>query len=488
MTQRHRPSSSSSSSFAGFRSPQMKRRAFLETTLKTTASVSLLMAGGLPARRAFGQTVDPPLYIMFDARGGWDTSRLLDPHGGEPYSSHYEEQHILTAPGTQHRYAPKDVVGGTPQPFLVGAEGDKQDFFLRYGAEMLVLNGVDTQTNSHDVGPRHVFSGNIRQGTPAFAALVAAIHEESIGATLPMALLSTGGYDDTAGLLPPARVGSANVLLDVAAPYRVNAASTTNFARFLHEDVEAQIRAKQAERHSRMMGSVSLPFRERMHEALDRARSAEPAFAPLHAEFMALPALTPEEAANPLIPKAQVAVAAMRAGVCVSAMLSLGSFDTHGNHDTDHPVKVQQLLDAIDYTVRLLDSLGMRDRATIMLGSDFARTLYNDTPANAGRGKDHWPITSMMVMGRGVSGGRVIGLTERHNFDGNQNRKGVVAHPVKVVAGELVATDMDDPEGFTLRPPHLHDALRELAGVRTHPLAAKFGLDTYAADPLPILS
>ena len=154
----------------------MKRRTFLDYTFKSAASVALL--GALKPRRAFAQAQNPHLFLMFDARGGWDTSRFLDPYGGEPYSSHYEEEHILTVPGTDHRYAPKTVEGGIPMPYLVGKQGEKEDFFTRYGQQLLVLNGVDTETNSHDVGPRHVWSGNIRSGTPAFSALYAAIWEE----------------------------------------------------------------------------------------------------------------------------------------------------------------------------------------------------------------------------------------------------------------------------------------------------------------------
>ena len=88
-----------------------------------------------------------------------------------------------------------------------------------------------------------------------------------------------------------------------------------------------------------------------------------------------------------------------------------------------------------------------------------------------------------MAMGTGVSGGRVIGQTARHVGD----KKGPSAFPVKEVGGELVVTTTDDPEGFMLRPPHLHDALRQLAGIRDHTVSQKFYLDDQGAQPLPIL-
>ena len=463
----------------------MRRRDFL----KSTASATLFLSAPWGARRAIAEQDDHTLWLTFDATGGWDPTMSIDPKGGEPHSSYYDTEHILSVPGTNITYAPREVVGGVPQPFMVGPTDAREDFFQRYGNDLVLIRGIDTQTNSHDVGPRHTWSGNLRDGRPALSALVAAIHEDTIGGALPMTLLSTGGFDFTAGLLPPARVGSVNTLLDLSLPYRVNPRSQSNTARYFHPDVEAKVRAAQAQRHARLTTPDSLPFVHDMLDKLARARATEPAFAAINTEFQALPDLSPEEAANPLIAKVQVALAAMRAGVCVAANLNSGGFDTHQNHDQNHRDRFQTYIDAIDFAVRTLEQLGLKDRAVILMGSDFGRTTYNLPIDDPSRGKDHWPITTMLAMGRGISGGRVIGQTDHGENDDGTHIKGVRAQPVKEVAGEVVVTSPDDPEGFILTPGYVHQALRALAGIDQHPYALRFPIeDLKVLSPLPLFS
>ena len=48
----------------------------------------------------------------------------------------------------------------------------------------------------------------------------------------------------------------------------------------------------------------------------------------------------------------------------------------------------------------------MDDQIVVVVGSEFART----PGYNGGNGKDHWPITSMIVMANGIDGNR------RHGF------------------------------------------------------------------------
>ena len=67
-----------------------------------------------------------------------------------------------------------------------------------------------------------------------------------------------------------------------------------------------------------------------------------------------------------------------------------------------------KLLHAADFIMEEATRAGIRDRVGLVIGSDFGRT----PKYNAGNGKDHWPITSMMMMGAGIRGNRVIGATD----------------------------------------------------------------------------
>jgi uncharacterized protein (DUF1501 family) len=164
--------------------------------------------------------------------------------------------------------------------------------------------------------------------------------------------------------------------------------------------------------------------------------------------------------------QAQLATVAFSAGVAVSVNLSIGGFDTHSNHDTNQTEQLMLLFRGVDYLVSQLAAAGILDRTTIMIGSDFGRTPYY----NDGNGKDHWNITSMMFMGAGVPGGRLIGASDA-------GFKAKTVDPASL-------TPSDDPNvGKRIETKHVHRALRRLAKIDQHPFAAQFPL---VGEDMPI--
>ena len=65
---------------------------------------------------------------------------------------------------------------------------------------------------------------------------------------------------------------------------------------------------------------------------------------------------------------------------------------------------------------------------------------------NKNNGKDHWSISSIMFMGRGIQGNRVIGATDERQF--------------LVPIDPALSTDKEN--GIRVRPEHIHAALRNL--------------------------
>lgn len=83
---------------------------------------------------------------------------------------------------------------------------------------MLVINGVDVQTNSHTVGIVHNWSGRNSEGYPAMTALLVA----GYGADLPVVYLSFGGYSRTGGTIRYTRLNHAGLLRSIATPTVAN--------------------------------------------------------------------------------------------------------------------------------------------------------------------------------------------------------------------------------------------------------------------------
>src|SRR5208337_228202 len=154
---------------------------------------------------------------------------------------------------------------------------------------------------------------------------------------------------------------------------------------------------------------------------------------------------------------ADIALASFKAGVCVSANLSIGQFDSHANNDADQMRLIPEFLAGIRYLLGRAENLKIRDRLVVIVQSEMGRTpTYNN-----GNGKDHWSIGSIMFLGRGIKGNRVIGATDEKQFQ-------VPLDPQTLAC--------DRQKGIRVRPEHIHTALREFAGIANHAFSNKFPL------------
>lgn len=421
-----------------------------------------------------------PLIITLEAAGAWDTTFLIDPKvdsGFTPWTS----DDIRTALGTQIQYAPKLLADGTRSVYRVGALAD--DFFVKHGSRLLVINGVDNATVSHDIGPRVAFTGSNREGIPTFSGLVAGIR----GPALPLSLMTTGGFVNTEGLVPVTRAGKIDVLLGLARSNLQNAATASGTP--MHDDsVLALVRERVVLRDARRQTAARIP-RETVGIVRVQASRLPEVTSQFDALAEALEASSAVQSTNPIIPKAAACLAAMSAGACAVAHIATdASFDTHDQHDTDHPPAMQELLEILDFILDsanadpVISSRGL----VVVVGSDFGRTRYNSDA-----GKDHWPVTSMMVATAGaasvlVDGGRTVGETVLSA--GGSPANGVVARRVKEQDGDVISTQDDDPDGIVLTAGHVHLALRHMLGISDDAISTRFPLTAVVPQtPLPLL-
>src|SRR5215217_1166824 len=135
--------------------------------------------------------------------------------------------------------------------------------------------------------------------------------------------------------------------------------------------------------------------------------------------------------------QADIALAAFKAGVCVSANLSIGQFDSHANNDKDQMRLIPEFLAGIRYLLRRAEDLGIRDRLVVVAQSEMGRT----PTYNKGNGKDHWSIGSIMFLGPRIKGDRVIGATDEKQFH------------VPIDPRTLAC---DRQTGVRIRPEHIH--------------------------------
>jgi hypothetical protein len=376
-----------------------------------------------------------PYYIVFNASGGWDTTYLMDPKGVNGINRLYKEGDILTK--GVHKYAPnkKDAKGGMCN----------EDFYAEFGDDLLTFNGLDYSVNNHSPGERYMATGKLDSlSYPTFAALVAACR----GPDCPLAFLTFGNYSATGNLVAMSRVPYLPSLRKIA-----NADAIDGNERSPYHDEFALDRIEEAlrEEHQTTATQPRLPRAERSENMLYAAQVNSKA---LQRVTQYIPATIPKER---LAQQSEIALASFKAGVCVSANLSIGQFDSHANNDVDQMKLIPEFLAGIANLMRRAGELKIRDQLVVVLQSEMGRTPNY----NAGNGKDHWSIGSAMFLGRGIKGNRVIGATDEKQF---------------TVPIDPKTLKLEKEKGVRIRPEHIHESLRELAGIADNPLSKKFPL------------
>ncbi len=419
----------------------MERRDFIKlcsmTGLTVVAGVSL---DGKPAQAA---PYTGTFWVSISANGGWDVTSIVDPKGnnsGGVLMNKYPTSAIPSDPNGVS-WAPMsqspDIIGN------VNAEAQAANFETWMAAnakDLLVINGVDNQTNAHDVGQRASVTGNAAEGSAAFGALAAA----ALQPNAPMGFVSFGGYSGTNGLAPVTRMGDTDTIKLLAFPYRRFPDDAE--ALWFSDEQAAMIAKAREARFKDKFAKQRLPRVRTALNTLYLSRLGQN-------ELKQLVEYLPDELLPGMAGAFQLAGAAYKAGLCVAATLDTGAgWDHHGAVDTNVTNSLGTLFDPVEglpAALNVLEDMGIKEKTFISLQSDFGRTPgYND-----GDGKDHWPITSMIITGyvdgKKVKPGVKGGTTPGHEALPVDSDRGIVSE-----GGDL-----------TIKPGHVQNALRRLAGV-----------------------
>jgi hypothetical protein len=420
----------------------MDRREFMK--ICGLAGLGMAAPVALPEyARAEESMYEGPYYLVFNASGGWDTTYLMDPKGVNDINYLYREGDIRTHGA--HVFAPTaaHIQGGM----------SNEAFFTKYGSELLTVNGLDYSVNNHDPGHRYMATGKLDSLLyPTFAALVAACK----GQEQPMAFLTFGNYSATGNLVPMTRIPYLWPLRRViGADYSGGNEAFPYHEDFVHDRVEQALQEQLQARSS----MPQLPRVERAQNMLYGAQLSSKALKRIR------PYIPETEHPDRLPRQIDVALAGFKAGICTSANLDMGQFDSHDSNDPDQLRLIPEFLAGIDYAMEKAETLAIRDKLVVIIQSEMGRTpWYNQTG-----GKDHWSVGSIMFMGHGIRGNRVIGATD----DGQ-----------RLMPINPETLDIDEQSGIRVRPEHIHLALREHAGIDNHPFARRFEMDVEPQERL----
>lgn len=431
----------------------MKRRDFLQ--LSASAS-GMLLCGGV--QMSFAQGAGGPFWLLIEANGGWDPTSFCDPKGSglgpNGDINNYDAGDIGTAGNIRYAPPPDMFTGGNAFGF------NNSDFFDAHFQRLVVVNGIDYGTNSHEVGQTASWTGSRALSYPSIGPLVAS--ELASDLSLPFVASSSSNSTRTNGLVPRTLIngGDLNAIREIADPNLTNINQSNQYhsdnMRLLIEQAASSRRARQLaeQRLLRLQKALGLHDAARNRDV----SSLRDFVGRLNSTSQPNGYVDSRSSARDMFRQAQTAFAAFESGAAGTAQIRMGGFDTHSNHDANHYPRLMDYLAAVDNIITDAMLRGIGDNLIIMMASDFART----NKYNADNGKDHWSHTSQMLWAAPglIDGNRVVGAT-----DNDQRSRKVNPSTLAV-----------DDNGVDLTPEVIHKALRRVAGIDQGPIASSFPL------------
>ncbi|HKE19937.1 MAG TPA: DUF1501 domain-containing protein [Kofleriaceae bacterium] len=367
------------------------------------------------------------------AAGGWDTTYALDPKPGI--------DGVDVPAGAVTAYGDLDLWTDASRPAVTA-------FFDAYAAMTAVVRGISIRSIAHPECKKRMLTGTASSARPDLGAICA--HE--LGRDLPLPYLILGDEAFTGPLAASAgRVGLTNqitALLDPAQAYPAPSGAPYAQPAFVPSaDDEAAIRSfvsARAEREKAVRGALGYN-RARIDDFLDSLERSD-RLRPYAGGFGG-------RGRNlKLEDQAALAAQVVEQGISRAVMLdSRLQWDTHtqnedqsGFHDALF-ASLHGLLDDLAARPGAGTGASLLDETVVVAISEMSRTPR----LNAQGGKDHWPVTSMLVMGAGVRGSRALGGTT----------DSVEAASVDLATGQVV------DGGTTLQTENVIAGLLELVGV-----------------------
>jgi len=369
---------------------------------------------GTPTRR----------FVFVVSDGGWDPLTAFAP--------------LFDASGVQ--------MGAGAEPGRVGGidfvdhpdRPSVRSFFERWGGQAAVVNGVSVPSVSHDVCRLLALTGSSGGDRADWPTLLGV---STAPTTLPSLVLSGPSFPGPYGVAS-ARAGSSGQLASLLSGRPQDQSDTWvgTVPRGYDSEVDALVATRTAALSARLGGGALADAFTDAHARLQQLR-----------EFRGVDLSSVWDQPSRLDLAVQVLSAGLSRAVTLTSDGQYGIWDSHTDNDDVQGYGFELLFsglnDLLEQLARTNDPEGVPlSESTIVVAlSEMGRTPQY----NASNGRDHWPYTSVLVVGPGVAGDQVVS-----GFD--DGFYGLGYDPERGVADESAPA---------LSPEHVGATLLALAGV-----------------------
>jgi hypothetical protein len=319
-------------------------------------------------------------------------------------------------------------------------------FFENWSDRIAVVNGIWSESIVHQDSRARMLTGTKLVTSQDIATIVGHVH----GTDKPLGTVDFSGRGFTGKLAASAgRVGATSqlrTLVDPASAFRAPPGATYSLPTVMpNDDASALVTSHLRSR----LGSFQAPLGAANEQTIANLLESYDRRDRLVAEGASIlsglyPGYWPE-----LSLQAVLAVDLLAKGLCQTVTLGLDGWDSHANNFVQHSL-YEQLFLTLESIVNELVAADMLEDTMVVVVSEMGRTPH----LNEQVGKDHWPHTSMMLLGGGVVGGRAYGATddvlESRTMDlvsGEVTDSGRLLKYDNLAAGLLAGCDVD-PEAW----------------------------------------
>jgi len=399
--------------------------------LKASAAAAACAAIPSVLQRASAQQAATPAankLIIVLASGGWDQSYVLDPKLGA--------SGVDAPEGSVQMFGDLPIMVHPSRPAV-------SSFFTRFADRACVINGLQVRSFVHPDCMKRVLTGSPSETTPDMGAIAAFER----GRELPVPYLALGGQARSGQYAAvTGRTGTTNqlaALVDEAAAY-------PSIGGFVPEVGLSPSDAERALVRSYVDASTARWAATRGQTGYNKKRVED--FAASLDRAQRLRVFARENGAGErdytldLGVQIPLAVRALEQGLSCAALMQTNNWDTHDDNARQSTLH-EGLFGALSVLVETLEGRSLLDDTLVLVLSEMGRT----PKLNADNGKDHWPVTSAMLLGAGVRGGQVLGGT---------------SDELDALALDL-ATGLPSAAGEQLQAGHLVAGVLETLGVDT---------------------